>query len=313
MILLLTYSWHFHSGPLSARLTARGLPWARIDLDDWDGRVSVALAPGGGTVTVDGKQIYLCDVRGVFTPKGIAVPPTDPDDALSRWVAAERTAAARGLWSRLGHARHLYMGIGVEPDKLAQADAAVAAGLRVPATLYTDDPEAVRAFAAQHAAVVAKLHEALTQSMDGSGPRVSTRLLTADDLAAIDEVAGCPMIFQEWVPKASEIRAAVVGDRVFAARIVFEGVEADTVADWRVGTGPARWEAAALPGDVAAALVATHRALGLHFGAVDLIVRPDGEHVFLETNAHGEWWMLQDAAGQDVLGAMVDFLSGEGA
>lgn len=308
-MLLLTYSWHFHSGPLLDRLRAAGLPALRLDQDDLDGRVSLALAPGGGRLTLDGVSVDLAGITGVFAPKGVRAT-TGEDEQMARWVASERSAALRALHSRLRHARHLYPGVGVEPDKLAGLDAAKAAGLAIPETLYTDDPEAARAFAARFPAVVAKLHEPLSQSMDGSGPNVSTVTLSAEDVEALDTLAACPMIFQERVPKAYEVRAAVVGARVYAARIALLDQDADAVDDWRHAAGEARWEAVALGEAVDEALVAAHRALGLHFGAVDLIVRPDGEALFLETNPHGEWWMLQDGAGLDVLGGMVDFLRG---
>jgi len=36
-------------------------------------------------------------------------------------------------------------------------------------------------------------------------------------------------------------------------------------------------------------------AFGLHFATVDVIVRPDGEPVFLEMNSHGNWAHVEDA------------------
>jgi len=313
MILLLSYSWHFHSGPLSEELSRRGVPWIRVDQDALDGRVALALEPGGGALRVDGQTIPLSAILGVFAPKGVGVQASGGDE-MELWIARERTASLYALHSRLRGARHLYSLHGsLVIDKLRQLDAARDSGLLIPETLYTDDPEAARAFVGRHGDVVAKLHEALTQSMDGSGAHVSTRALSPEDIEALDELAACPMILQARVPKRGELRVAVVGRRVYAARIVFPDVEADEIVDWRRVERPWRWEAATLPEPAQRALVATHAALGLNFGAVDLIERPDGELVFLETNPHGEWWMLQDAAGLDVLGGMADFLTGEGA
>jgi glutathione synthase/RimK-type ligase-like ATP-grasp enzyme len=285
----------------------------RVDQDALDGRVSLALAPGGGALRVDGATIPLSRIRGVFAPKGLGAEATGEDE-MARWIARERTASLYALHSRLAHARQLYAIQGsLVLDKLRQLDAARDCGLVIPETLYTDDPEAARAFVARHGAVIAKLHEPLTQSMDGSGATVSTRALEPEDIEALDTLAACPMILQERVHKRGELRVAVVGQRVYAARIVFPGTDPDEVVDWRRMDRPWRWEAATLPEAARAALVATHAALGLNFGAVDLIERPDGALVFLETNPHGEWWMLQDAAGQDIIGGMADFLTGAAA
>lgn len=307
MILLLSHTWHFHSGPLMEALERRGIPALRVNQDALDA-LTFALTPEGGAISLNGQRFPLSRITAVFAPKSVSVTPAS-DEQMDRWVAAERAAALRAMASRLSHARWLYQLHG-GPDKLLQLQIARASGLSIPETLYSDDPEEVRAFIARHGEVVAKLHEALTQSMDGSGARVSTQALSAEDLEALDELAGCPMIFQDRVRKDYEIRAVVVGDRVFAARIALQDQQADEVVDWRYVGAPARWEAITLPGPAQEALVLTHRRLGLNFGAVDLIARPDGELVFLETNPHGEWWMLQDAAGLPIIEAMVDFLVG---
>ncbi|GGS23655.1 hypothetical protein GCM10010252_73650 [Streptomyces aureoverticillatus] len=67
----------------------------------------------------------------------------------------------------------------------------------------------------------------------------------------------------------------------------------------------------ALPEDVVSKLVALHRELGLVFGAVDLIRRPDGEWVFLETNQSGEWDWLAGETGIPVAAALADVLTGK--
>ena len=48
--------------------------------------------------------------------------------------------------------------------------------------------------------------------------------------------------------------------------------------------------------------------LGLRFGAVDLIRRPDGGHVFLEINPTGEWGMLEKDLGLPISEALAEEL-----
>lgn len=60
-------------------------------------------------------------------------------------------------------------------------------------------------------------------------------------------------------------------------------------------------------------LVALFRKLGLVYGAVDMVVTPDGEWVFLEVNQAGEWGWLAHETGIKVGSAMTDLLApGEG-
>ena len=42
------------------------------------------------------------------------------------------------------------------------------------------------------------------------------------------------------------------------------------------------------------------QALGLTFGAIDLILTPQGDHIFLEINPAGQWAWLQDSTGDPI-------------
>jgi hypothetical protein len=50
--------------------------------------------------------------------------------------------------------------------------------------------------------------------------------------------------------------------------------------------------------------------LELNYGALDLIVTPGGEHVFLEVNPVGEFWWLERWAGLPISEAIADLLLG---
>jgi glutathione synthase/RimK-type ligase-like ATP-grasp enzyme len=48
----------------------------------------------------------------------------------------------------------------------------------------------------------------------------------------------------------------------------------------------------------------------LNYGAIDIIVTPDGRHVFLEINSVGEFFRLEDCSGLLVSDAIADVLPG---
>lgn len=52
-----------------------------------------------------------------------------------------------------------------------------------------------------------------------------------------------------------------------------------------------------LPGHIEEKIDEMMRLLGLQFGAIDMILQPDGEYVFLEVNPQGEWGMLEKYLG----------------
>jgi glutathione synthase/RimK-type ligase-like ATP-grasp enzyme len=119
------------------------------------------------------------------------------------------------------------------------------------------------------------------------------------------------MTFQEKVPKALELRATVVGGRVFTASIDSQA-HAEARTDWRrQGLELERaWQPYQLPPEVEVALLRLMDRFGLNYGASDFIVQPDGAHVFLEVNPGGEFFWLDRAPGLGISGALADLLLG---
>jgi glutathione synthase/RimK-type ligase-like ATP-grasp enzyme len=102
------------------------------------------------------------------------------------------------------------------------------------------------------------------------------------------------MTFQENVPKALELRTIIVGKQVFTAAINSQQLDGATY-DWRK-EGRAlheKWQAYNLPEDIEKKLLQLTAYFGLNYGAIDIIVTPDGRHVFLEINPVGEFFWLE--------------------
>lgn len=141
-----------------------------------------------------------------------------------------------------------------------------AAGFRVPRSLSTNDPETARRF-------LGEVGEAVMKPAIGVG---STRVVTEDDRARLDEVARCPVLFQERVV-GDTVRIHIVGDTVvLALRILAEGVDSRTATKGfaYVELDPAE----------AAAIVRANRFLGLHYAAWDAIATEDNRLHYLDCN-----------------------------
>lgn len=191
--------------------------------------------------------------------------------------------------------------------KVAQLDAAVRAGFRVPHTVVTNDPDdAVAAWEAMGGRAVVKwLARPQLAGPDGSNNLFYTHVLTRRDLLRLDALADGPLLFQAYVPKRAELRVTVIGSAVFAASIDSQSSRV-TRHDWRhYDENLATFTAHKLPAKVAAACRSVLRSLGLAFGAVDLILQPDGEYVFLECNPNGQWLFVEQQTGQRLSAAMV--------
>jgi glutathione synthase/RimK-type ligase-like ATP-grasp enzyme len=197
--------------------------------------------------------------------------------------------------------------------KIEQLRVANSIGFQVPPTLVTQDPQAVREFRKKvDRHLVAKrigreLYRA--ESLDKQYV-VLTELLEDNVLQDNRALATCPAIYQPYVDKKFEVRVTVVGDEVFACRIDSQATERTRI-DWRNydlnNTPHSPYQLDSRHTKLCLTMV---RHYGLNFGAIDLIVTPSCEVIFLEINPNGQWGWIEELTGLPIAAAHARFLSG---
>ncbi|KAB7727017.1 MvdC family ATP-grasp ribosomal peptide maturase [Rudanella paleaurantiibacter] len=300
MILCLTHSRDEYTIDLVQQtLRVRGFQSVRLNTDQIaHSQISVDLTTRSARCEGPGLAFDTRDITAVWYRKLWAItPPTDLPEAYRRATLQAFSRVQMALFGCLPG--RLWMNdftadTTVQNNKMGQLEAAQEAGLAIPKTLFSNDPTQIRAFFERcRGEVVAKLYDTLTYGMSGSGPVFPTTPLSANDLTDDTALMACPMIFQERVQAQTELRVAYVDGQCFTGSIDTRG-SLSSPTDWRyaadVSTG---WKSYTLPDTVRAQLTALMRRLGLLFGAIDLMVQPDGTPVFLEVNPQGEWGMLQ--------------------
>ena len=301
-----------------AAIEARGERAWRLDTDRFPTDVRLAVNEGVDVprATLEGPDgtLGLDEVTAVWwrrTSTGAAIP-KDMEPQMRHACVEESTRTLQGMVAALD-------AFTVDPVsvirraevKPLQLKVARAVGLEIPRTVTTNDPATVRAFAKTCANGMITKMLASFAIYDDAGKEnvVFTNPVSEADLDDLDGLALCPMTFQEKVDKRVELRVTVVGERVFAAQIDSQRV-ARAQNDWR-REGNAMldaWEPYDLPAPITAALVRYMDHFGLTYGAADLIVTPDGRHVFLECNPAGEWFWL--APKLPIAEALADVLTG---
>lgn len=186
-------------------------------------------------------------------------------------------------------------------DKLLQLRLARERGLAIPETLLTSDPREFRAFVRKHRAAAVK-------SPSGSAGvpesrRVLTSRVTTNDISDAESVRLAPVLAQEYVEKRTEVRATVVGAKVFAVEIHSQEKESTRI-DWRHYEEGMRYTKLELPAPVRRACAAIVKDCGLDYSGVDLIRTPQDEYVFLEANSEPAWLWLEDATGLPITRAI---------
>jgi hypothetical protein len=119
------------------------------------------------------------------------------------------------------------------------------------------------------------------------------------------------MTFQEKVEKVVELRITIVGFDVYPAAIDSNRVASGAV-DWRraIPELGEHWTAYELPAGVVTALIALLDRLEMNYGAVDMIVTPDGRHVFLEVNPIGQFYWIEHTVGHPISTSIAGLLTG---
>jgi glutathione synthase/RimK-type ligase-like ATP-grasp enzyme len=307
-----------HADAVIDALNVAGVPVFRLNTSDFgsDGRITFAVASGGAAdacsfVANPLRTLPLESVRSVWYRRPVPVASNPRIAENARPYAREQfTLALRYLE---GVVRRKWVN---HPDanrrannKIVQLEAARRAGLSIPDTLLTNDPEQLDAFRRRHAGEQLIVKD-LDLSVAGAkilGRGVATQLLPADHAPSVESVTSAPFIVQPFVPKEFELRCTLIGTEVFAARI-----DTPDAVDWRNAYAPDgrrfrdlnRYSAFALPPGVRRALLELAAEFELRFAAIDLIVTPSGECVFLELNPNGQWLWLQRDAGLPLIEAM---------
>lgn len=295
--------------PIVEALARRGGHPVVLESNGFPGAVGLSWSgPGQGWLSIPGEgRLDLAEI-GAIRLRRESVGADLPAD----WPSDVRAAATLESREMLMGALLDSPAFWLDPPHLAlraqskalQLALAREVGLEVPATLETNDPGLARAFLARYpGGVITKMYNDFRLG-DGT---VYTNTLGPQDLDALDDLAACPTVLQERVPKARELRVVVVGEQVFAAALEsptlpgagedWRRVGAQTLADWRPYT---------LPEEVRAAMLRLHDRLGTNYGSADLIVTPEGRHVLLENNVNGEsFWLYEMAPLADAIAAVL--------
>lgn len=177
--------------------------------------------------------------------------------------------------------------------KLYQLELAQQANFQIPRTLISNDPAEVRSFISECRDDA--VYKPLTAYRDPLSPLITfTTAVTRQSLAEQDNpIMQAPGIYQENIKKAYELRITVIGDNVFAVKILSQdcpGAE----QDWRKEIDSVQYDHYSLPADIDRKLRTLNNSLNLSFCAYDFIVDQQGRYVFLEANPAGQWLWLEN-------------------
>jgi glutathione synthase/RimK-type ligase-like ATP-grasp enzyme len=313
MILVLTNERDLTSDYVVLELRRRGLPFVRLNSERLsEGYVTFdpALGVDGWLVELDGMRLDFRSVRAAYfrRPGSPGVPAGVVREDAGKYCRTEWGAALSSALNSLGNRwLNAPLAIMAAEDKPRQLALATSLGFRVPPTAISNRLVTVSDRLADGPVVAKPLREALLEGHERERVMFTSRV---PDLSEVSEeaVAAAPAIFQRQIEKKSDIRVTVVAEHAYAAEILSQDL-VETCVDWRRGSHPELVHRAhALPALLEERCVSLVNALGLRFGAVDLVLDRSDDYWFLEINPNGQWAWIENRTGLPLTQAIVDEL-----
>ena len=304
-----------HISPVTEELGVRGEAFKIYDPASfpYDSHITVQHSRTGmhSFLTWDGTELDLSTVKSIWYRRPGKFNLSDKLLAQEKeWIRTECNHFVRGLWS---HTHALWVS---DPDairtasvKLLQLRVARELGFAIPHFIVTNKLSAAKEFIKSHPAgvIIKVLADPFLMYTDRAAT-FYTHLVTAADEELLDCVQYGPTFLQEFVEKTADIRVTVFGTEVFAVRIDSTHLQEARIDFRRAETYDLPHEVILLPDQLKAGCIDLVRSLGLHFGAIDLLLKPGGEYIFLEINPNGQWYWLEWVTGTPMTKALCDLL-----
>ena len=291
-ILILSGLYDFSTDLVALRLQRMGVPYVRLNREQLPDH-SLTLDPVIPRLTIHGPAgscVLDKDLRSVWFRQPVFLRNTPPiplslQDQLERsqWTAFLRALCVfrDAAWMNFPDATYL------AESKPYQLSIASRCGFKIPETLVTNDAHRIRS-AFPETFVVKSLDTVLLR--DGDDCLFTYTTLNTENELTEENIHTVPLLAQYALKDKIDLRITVIGDDIFAVRILSHG--SGIPGDWRlIQKTDLEYEDIVLTEDIAQCCFLLTRRLGLSFSAIDLIETTQGIF-FIEINPTGEWGWL---------------------
>lgn len=307
-VLIVTHRADLHADIVTQKVLARGSRPFRLNLDEFpkDFAVTLTFPPNRGASALThiptGDSLSIADIGAIWVRKRA------PFTFLSKDLSPQERAHAEA------EMEHLLFGILYSADcywvshprairgacwKAEQLARAARLGFNVPVSIISNRRDRVEEFRRSVGGdIIFKTLSSPFLAADEVDAKhriaagLPTTRITDEHDELLDAVVELPSLFQKNIPKQYELRVTVIADKLFAARIHSQE-DPRTMIDYRDYSAEIAYEATKLPPDVERRCRDFVRSYDLNFGALDLIVTPSNEYVFLENNPVGQFLFVE--------------------
>lgn len=314
-ILIITNKSDIPSNAVIEAIEAHGDEVFRLNTDDLCKDIDIEINVQGnhlnGVLNHGERSIDLTNIKSVFYRRP-QIPQLDhiENDAARVFIEGEMSAFINWLCQTLPCFWISHPNVTRRAEsKIDQLRIVPHFGFEIPKTLITNKPDRVREFYQKCSGQI--INNVLAKGMievDGTTFGIYTHRVEKEHLEHLDLVKYVPCVFQERIEKDFELRITVVGKEIFAAEIHSQ-LSLKTRDDWRrydIENTPHKIHN--LPDGVKESCLRLLAHYALNFGAIDMIVTPEGRYVFLEINPNGQWLWIERLTGLPITEAIANML-----
>ncbi len=307
-ILIISNRADLHADLIIPILIAKGCKPFRINLDDFPRDFELRQSFCRGILTGEIKhlpsldELAISDIGSIWLRKSADFRFIS-DDLIPQERAYAEQEAEHALFSFLYsldcHWVSHPLAIRGSLWKGEQLKRAAKLGFQIPASIISNQPEQVKNFKQNINGDM--IFKSMSSSFlaadkvdedDCVAAGLATTLITDEHMDSLDAVRELPCYFQEYIPKEYELRITIIGDKVFAAKIQSQNDER-TKIDFRNFAVEIPYETIKLPAEIEQRCLEFVHSYGLNYGAMDVIVTPNDDYVFLENNPVGQFLFVE--------------------
>jgi glutathione synthase/RimK-type ligase-like ATP-grasp enzyme len=297
-VLILASRNDFACDYVVARLQALGVTYFRLNSEDLP-QFELALDPHTPTLTGE-----LASVRFTLLPEKLrsiyfrrpvflrfplaSIRSPEEQFALEQWATFTRSLMVFEKCRWVNSPMHTYRA----EHKPFQLMTAASVGFTIPKTIITNSKSHINS-AFGNTEVAIKGIDTVFLENTQEALFGYTSIIKPSELSPLS-LHSAPLVVQTAIRDKLDLRVTVIGEHVFCAAITAGSSRIE--GDWRLQKHKTKFSPFPLPQDVSQKCIKLAHALGLIFGAIDLVLS-SGEYYFLEINPTGEWAWLVDAAG----------------
>jgi len=297
LVLILSDETDEHALHVQRALRDRNVDTELLDSRWFPGALGLDFDPrsGDGSFTLpNGRRIAFNDVHSVYWRSYCGVSPARLPDAEQDYIAENDSRSLfesilihlPTRWINSWHAFQLHQR---KPVQLAMV---AGLGVDVPATLLTNQPSSVGAFAA-------RCSESIFKPVQGGA---YAQRLTAHYLQPkhLENLSFAPVTLQQEAP-GTNVRVFVAGQRVMACRLDSRTLDYRDDPKVHISAVPLSQDAQIMCRRIS-------EKLDLHWTGIDFREAPDGNLVFLEANPSPMFMGFETATDLPLTDALVDLL-----